>query len=264
MKMNLDSTWLLDIISHPLFISIASAVVGGLITWILFIKQINWQIMAKHFEDLKTHTIIPWLEGLEDVPPVLRVNDPQLFDDLRVEHYPELNIMWSNWAEADKKEKGEVKALKEEICSRVETLLERAKIKFGRDYKVTPDVCFSGYVVDHIYRILELNSWNADILIEPNPSANIFYVKIDGSEVFRTSNEVAADKVRHVLDMITKTIVVSSDLNERMRCVKELRKTAWEKRSKLVDTLKDLRRKSKLKLRKKFGIFPRPCKYLRS
>lgn len=262
--MSFDLVWLLDIISHPLFISIVSAIVGGLIAWVLFNKQMNWQAMTKHFEDLKTHAITPWIEGLHSIPAVLHVEDQQLFEDLREEHYPELNVMWNDYAKAQEKEKEEEKALREEICNRVELLLKKNKVKFVRSHKVISDVCFSSYIAEYIYGILEYNKWYAKVLIEPDPSTKLFFVKIDGTEVFRTSDEAKANKVKDVLDDVTKTLVVASDLNEQMKYVKELRGKTWDKRNKLIGTLRDLKRKTKLKLRKKFRIFPRPCRYLKA
>jgi len=265
--MSFDLTWLLDVFSHPLFISIASvivgAIVGGLVTRFLFNKQMNWQAMIKHFEDLKAHAITPLLEGLEDIPAVLHVEDPRLFGDLRNEHYPELNAMLDSYAKAQEEEKKEEKALREEICKRVELLLKKDKVKFDRSYKVILDVCFSSYVVEYVYGVLELNKRYANVLIKRNPSANLFFVKIDGTEVFRTSDEAKANRFKGVLDNITKTLVVESDLKEKMKYVKELRGKTQDKRNKLINTLRDLKGKTKLKLRKKFRILPRLCKYLK-
>lgn len=265
--MSFDLTWLLDVISHPLFISIASAIVGaivgGLITRFLSNKQMNQQAMAKHFEDLKTHAITPLLEGLEEIPAIARVEDPRLFDDLRNEHYPELSVMLDSYAKAQIEEEKEEKALSEEICKRVEFLLEKNEVKFDRSYTVIPDVCFSSYVAKYVYGVLEQNKWYAEVLIKPNPSANLFLVNIDGTEVFRTSDEAKANRVKNVLDKITKTLVGKTELKEKMQYVKELRGKTRDKRKKLVDILRDLKGKTKLKLRKKFRTFPRPCKYLK-
>jgi hypothetical protein len=266
--MNIDLIWLFDllfaIISHPLFISITSLIVGALITWFFFIKQINWQIMVKHFEDLKAHVIVPWLEELGENPKMGRVKDPQLFDDLQKEHYPELDVLWNDYTESQGKEDREKKALREEIHNRLESLLRRAEIEFSRDYKVVSDVCFTTHVAESIYRILEQNRWYENVLVESTPSTNFFLVKIDGTEVFRTPEENKANSVAKALDNAMKTISVDSNLHTRMNDVKELTKSTLDKKNKLTSTLRELENKAKLKLRKKLRILPRPCKYLKS
>lgn len=193
----------------------------------------------------------------------MRAADRQLFDDLVKEHYPELDYMWKDYTETQEKQGKEERAFVDEISKNVEVLLEKAKIKFQREYKPMSDVCFSGYVATYVHGVLESNRWYASLLIEPNSSADLFLVKIDGTEVFRTSNEAEANKIRDELEKIVNILVVKSDLNEGVRCIRELRKTTLKKWNKLTETLRDLRRKSRLKLRKKLGIFPRPCKYLK-
>lgn len=252
--MVIELSWLRDLISHPIVSALIGAIVGGLFTWAVFIKRINWEAMTNHFEDLKKHVIEPLIKESSLI-------DDRLLDDLFEEHYPELKAMNREYIEAQAEEKKREEKLRKEINERVETLLKKFKIKYKRNFQDIPDICITSFIVDSIFRILDLNDWFFNIKIET--SGNFFVLKIDGAQVFKTSNENKAYKVKDTIDMIMKKIVVQQDLNEQVRQIKELRKDMWDKHERLLNALKDLRRKTKLKLRKRFRIFPRPCKYLK-
>jgi hypothetical protein len=262
--MSLDLTWLFGLVSHPLFISILSAIVGGLVTYFLYIKQMNWQATTKHFEDLKTQAIEPMLQRLNGMKWSSdgRNMDDSLQTDL-FEHYPELFAMMHDGYELEKEKEKKEKAFLDKIDTRVEASLIKAEITFQKEYEPIIDVCFSKHITEYVYGILENKKWYASFLIEHDSSEGIFKVKIDGTEVFQTLDKMKAEKVKDKLDIIVRNLVVDSDLNEKMQRVEELRYKIWASREDLKEKLGELKNKTKLKLKKKFGIFPRPCKYLK-
>lgn len=262
--MSFDLTWLSELVSNPFFIStlsaIIGAVVGGLFTWIVFIRQINWEVATKHFEDLKGNVIEPWINDR------VYTKDGPLFNDLINEHYPELKTLQDQCLKAKEKEKKEEQALEQEINERLELLLKNANITFQKKYGSVQDVCFSSHVAEYIEGILENNKWYADLIVpaSKSPSTTSFYVKIDGTDVFMTSDEARAQEVRDKLEKFVKALVVDSGLHEKMKGIRQAREETLEKVSTLAGVLKEINMKSKLRLRKKFKIFPRPCKYLKS
>jgi hypothetical protein len=251
-------------VSNPFFIStlsaIIGAVVGGLFTWIVFIRQINWEVATKHFEDLKRNVIEPWIDDR------VYATDGPLFQDLINEHYPELQTLQDEYVKAKEKERKEEQALEQEINETLESLLKNANIAFQKKYGSVQDVCFSGHLAEYIKGILENSKWYANLIVpaSKSPSTSSFYVKIDGTDVFMTSDEAKAQEVRDKLEKVVKAVVVDSKSHEKMKGVRQAREGTLEKVSALTCALKEINMKSKLRLRKKFKIFPRPCKYLKS
>lgn len=263
----LDLSWLINALSHPLFTAIVGAIVGGLVggllIWVVFLRRINWEAMKEHFRDLKTLVIEPWIRGLEEIPEAADVQDIQLFNDLLEEHYPELKPLWTDYNEI-KEEVGAVeKNLRKEILKRIETLLKKNKVRFQRTYSSDPNVCTSSYVADFVFGVMEQNRWYVHFLIKEEESAKLFAVKLNGTDLYRSPERSSAEVVKSVLEDITKTLVITPELIVQMRKVKELRGSRLEKLDELRSKLRDIWRKPKLRLRKKFWVFPRPCKYLK-
>jgi len=96
-------------------------------------------------------------------------------------------------------------------------------------------------------------------------SASLYKIKVDGTELYRTTQEsqVEAEKVARVLDNIAKTFAVDSNMNLQFSNVRECRGDYEGKKKRLTNMLKDISMKTTLRIRRKYLIFPRVCKYLK-
>lgn len=274
----MNLSWLSALLQDPIVSGVITSLIVTLIVGVLkliprliFRMQVSREDVKEHFKDLKTKIVQPWLEKLEELNADANVTslDQGLFDDLTNEHYPEINSALSEFNQSHEEMRSSEKTLKNEVLEHVERMLGENGLSFQKTYSVTENVVFSNYLRDYVLGVMELGKWYAQIGMDTVPcrdrNVSLYIIKVDGTELYRTTqkSKEEAEKVVRVLDDIARTLAIDPTLNELDKNVKERRRDCWRKRERLINLLKDISMKTTFRIRKKYLIFPRLCKYLK-